>query len=75
MEGREMSADRTPSLTTGQREHWLAALESHGVQFLVVNKHRDRALLDLVQSQPGWGIDFEDGEVALYKRVRVSRAA
>jgi hypothetical protein len=59
----------------GQRGHWLAALDRYGVQFLVVDKQRDGALLDLVRSQPGWSIDFEDGDSALFRRILVPGAA
>lgn len=70
-----MSQDRTLTLTPGQRDQWLAVLVAYGVQFLVVDKQRDRVLLDLVWSQPDWDIDFEDGEAALFTRLLVPEIA
>ena len=70
-----MSQDQAPTRTAGQLDQWLAALDRYGVQFLVVDKRRDGALLDLIRSRPGWGIDFEDEESVLFTSIRVREGA
>ena len=68
-----MSPGQTP--TTGRKpDQWLAVLDAYAVQFLIVDKQRDSSLLDLARSQPDWGIDFDDGDDAVFSRVPVSEA-
>jgi hypothetical protein len=68
-----MSPGQTP--TTGRKpDQWLAVLDAYAVQFLIVDKQRDRSLLDLIRSRPDWDIDFEDGDAAVFSRVPVSGA-
>jgi len=62
-------------LTAAQLGQLLAILDAQGVQFLVIDKQRDSALLELVWSQPDWAIDFEDGEAALFTRVPLPETA
>lgn len=64
-----MSREQAPIRTAGQLDRWLAEFDTYNVQFLVVDKRRDNALLNLVRSRPGWGIDFEDGDSALLTRL------
>jgi hypothetical protein len=70
-----MSQEQAPTRTAGPRDPWLAVLDTYSVRFLVVDKRRDGALLELVRSRSGWGIDFEDEESALFTRVRVADGA
>jgi hypothetical protein len=53
----------------------LAALDTYGVRFLILDKERDGSLLDLVRSRPGWSVDFEDTESVLFTRIRASQGA
>jgi len=39
------------------------------VQFLILDTDRDRDLYEMVRSQPGWRIDFEDGQSILLART------
>lgn len=57
-------------MTAGQLGQWLAVLDAYGVQFLVVDKQRDRALLELARSHPNWSIDVEDEASVLFTRVQ-----
>jgi hypothetical protein len=48
---------------------WPEVLDVYGVEFLVLDPHDDRELLNLFRSQPGWRVDFEDEEMALLVRA------
>ena len=65
-----MSLEQAPTRRYGRLERWLAALDTHGVQFLILDKERDGTLLQLVRSRPGWILDFEDNESVLFTRIR-----
>jgi hypothetical protein len=52
-------------------EDWLGAFDEHGVQFVIVDVHSDRELLALLQSQPEWTVDFQDGEGVIFARTEV----
>jgi hypothetical protein len=62
-----MSADE-PLAQGTLRDSWLAVLERYRVQFLVLDKERDGMLMSLVQSQPGWAVDFENEASVLFSR-------
>ena len=47
---------------------WLAVLDQHRVQYLILNKERDGKLLSLVRARPGWSVDFEDRTSVLFTR-------
>ncbi|MGD9318072.1 MAG: hypothetical protein PVG56_14640 [Anaerolineae bacterium] len=70
-----MSREQAPTRRHGRLERWLAALDTHGVQFLILDKERDGPLLQLVRSRPGWTVDFEDKESVLFARIRVPQGA
>jgi hypothetical protein len=70
-----MSEEHDPTRRYGRLERSLAALDTHGVQFLILNKERDGTLLQLVRSRPGWAVDFEDTESVLFARIRVPQGA
>jgi hypothetical protein len=70
-----MSREQAPTRRYGRLERWLVALDTHGVQFLILDKERDGTLLQLVRSRPGWTVDFEDNESVLFTRMRVPRGA
>ncbi|MGD9047264.1 MAG: hypothetical protein PVF77_04375 [Anaerolineae bacterium] len=70
-----MSREQAPTRRYGWLERWLATLDTHGVQFLILDKERDATLLQLVRSRPGWIIDFEDNESVLFTRIRALQNA
>jgi hypothetical protein len=70
-----MSREQAPTRRYGRLERWLATLDTHGVQFLILDKERDATLLQLVRSRPGWIIDFEDNESVLFTRIRALQNA
>jgi hypothetical protein len=59
---------------TGANEHWLGIFEKYDVQFLVLNRHDDSDLLKLFRSQPGWTVDFEDGEAVIFVRADTAQS-
>ena len=65
-----MSPQQAHARKYSRPERWLAALDTYGVQFLILDKERDGSLLDLVRSRPGWTVDFEDTESVLFTRIR-----
>jgi hypothetical protein len=50
-------------------ESWLSALDTLGVQYLILDAKRDNRLLKLVQAHPKWTLDFSDGEAVLFART------
>ena len=70
-----MSREQAPTQGNSRLEGWLTALDSYGVQFLILDKERDRPLLKLVRSRPGWTVDFEDRESVLFTRLRTPQGA
>ena len=44
---------------------WLASLEAHDVQYLILDVQGDAELLRQVCHQPGWRVDFNDGDSAI----------
>ena len=58
---------------TGINEDWPAVLDEYGVQFLVLGRHDDSDLLKLFRSQPGWTVDFEDGEAIIFARADIAQ--
>ena len=65
-----MPGDQAARVRAGRHENWLAILEAYGVQYLVLDIHRDRDLLQLVRSRPGWTVDFKEGETVLFARTQ-----
>jgi hypothetical protein len=55
------------AFTWGARRHecWLATLDDHRVQYLVVDAFRDHELLRAARLHPRWTIDFRDGASVL----------
>ncbi|MGC9333440.1 MAG: hypothetical protein ACP5JJ_04780 [Anaerolineae bacterium] len=51
-------------------ENWLAVLDAHGVEFLLLDVDQDGGLLREVEGHPGWAIDVWDGESVLLHRKR-----
>jgi hypothetical protein len=70
-----MSPEKAQARKYSRPEHWLAALDTYGVRFLILDKERDGSLLDLVRSRPGWTVDFEDTESVLFTRIRPPQGA
>jgi hypothetical protein len=64
-----MSRDRVTQDVNWQ-EDWLATFDAHGVQFLVLDIRHDGDLLQLVRSEPGWAVDFQDTDAVLLTRTR-----
>jgi hypothetical protein len=53
----------------GVKENWLRALDAYHVRFLVLNLQSERDMVTHFRSQPGWVIDFEDGESIIFARA------
>jgi|GEM_PF-1681081 len=62
-----MSA-KEPLVQGKLRDSWLAVLDRYRVQFLILDKELDSTLMSLVQSQPGWEVDFENEVSVLFSR-------
>lgn len=54
---------------TDTAEDWLRVFNEYDVQFLVLDPCSDSDMVKLVRSQPGWRVDFEDGEAIIFARV------
>jgi hypothetical protein len=65
-----MSKQEGSTQPGGRFDGWLAVLDLHRVQYLILNKERDVNLLSLVRARPGWSVDFEDGTSVLFSRSR-----
>lgn len=48
---------------------WLANLEAHDVQYLILDVESDGELLRQIGRQPGWRVDFNDGDSAVCVRA------
>ena len=64
-----MVGDQVVVQESDRYESWLAVLDVSGVEFLVVDAHRDHGLLQAARSDPRWTVDFEDEEAVLFARV------
>ena len=49
--------------------------DEYGVQFLILDRHDDGDLLNLFRSQPGWALDFKDGEAVIFARANIPQSA
>ena len=67
-----MRQDRSLTQETGVNEDWVQVLDGYGVQFLVLDVHSDSELVELFQSQPGWTVDFQDGEAVILARAEMA---
>jgi hypothetical protein len=47
----------------------LQMLEEYQVQYLVFDYEYDNQLIQFFRLQPGWGIDFQDGDAVLFVRT------
>jgi hypothetical protein len=47
---------------------WTAVLDAYGVQYVVLDCHRDRGLWQAVGREPGWQLDYQDEDAVLYAR-------
>jgi hypothetical protein len=64
MASRQIGARRTDS-----SPDWSAVFDRYAVQFLILDTDHDRDLYEIVRSQPGWRIDFSDGQSILLART------
>jgi hypothetical protein len=64
-----MPRDHAVTTDTAINVDWSEVLDEYGVEFLVLDPHDDRELLNLFRSQLGWRVDFEDEEMALLVRA------
>jgi hypothetical protein len=64
-----MPQDHAVTTDTAINVDWPEVLDEYEVEFLVLDPHDDRELLDLFRSQPGWRVDFEDEDMALLVRA------
>jgi hypothetical protein len=67
-----MLQDHSVAQETGLNKRWLGLLDEYGVQFLALDLHSDSGLVELIRSQPGWTVDFEDGEGVLFARTGIA---
>lgn len=68
-----MPQDHSAAQQNDVNQDWPAVLDEHGVQFLALDRHSDSDLLSLFRSQPGWKIDFEDEEAAIFVRTDIAQ--
>ncbi|MBN1583085.1 MAG: hypothetical protein JXA89_20420 [Anaerolineae bacterium] len=54
---------------------WLKMLDEYGVQFLALDIESDRWLVKLVEVQPEWVVDLQDGESVLFVRTDAMQTA
>lgn len=64
-----MPQDHSVTRDTAISVDWSGVLDTYGVEFLVLDPHDDRELLNLFWSQPGWTVDFEDEDMVLLVRA------
>jgi hypothetical protein len=67
-----MLQEQAVARETRRYEHWLAALDAFGVQFLVLDIERDGGLVQAARSHPGWDLDLEGGGAVLFARAGTS---
>ena len=48
--------------------YWAAVLDAYGVQYVVLDRHRDRGLQQAIGNEPGWQLDCQDKDAVLYAR-------
>jgi hypothetical protein len=53
-------------------DNWPVCLDAHDVQFLILDVQWDGDLLQSIQSEPGWTVDFQDAENILLVRTRTA---
>jgi hypothetical protein len=53
-------------------QSWLRMLDAYHVRFLVLNLHSEGDVVKLFRSQPGWSVDFEDGESIIFARAEAT---
>jgi len=68
-----MLQDHSVAQETSVTEDWLGVLDEHGVQFVALDLHSDSDLVKLFRSQPGWTVDFKDGEAVLFVRADIAQ--
>ena len=49
-------------------KNWPGELDRHGVQFVVLDLAVDSDLVERFHSEPGWAVDFDDGEAIIFAR-------
>ena len=68
-----MLQDHSVAQGAAMNEDWLVVLDEYGVQFLILDRHDDSDLLKLFQSQPGWTVDFKDGQAVIFVRADIAQ--
>jgi hypothetical protein len=53
----------------GANANWRRVLDAHQVRFLVLNLESEDEMVRFFHSQPGWSVDFEDGESIIFART------
>jgi hypothetical protein len=64
-----VTRDETEVKTENGSGKWLSILDEFDVQYLVLDTREDQNLFKVIQSQPGWTVDFESGNKALLARA------
>jgi hypothetical protein len=49
-------------------ECWVRALNEHDVQYLVLNPHSKRDVVEFFRTHPVWEVDFEDEDMIIFVR-------
>lgn len=47
---------------------WLRLLEQENVRFVILDRRADRDLVEMLERQRGWAVDFEDQESVIFAR-------
>jgi hypothetical protein len=63
-----MSESEPLAREVGRLDSWLALLDRYSVQYVILDRELDCELISLVQSQPGWAVDFSDEASMLLSR-------
>ena len=53
----------------GSNANWRRVLDAYQVRFLVLNLQSEDDMVQFFRSQPGWSVDFEDGESIIFART------
>ena len=64
-----MLRDRVPIKGRDCLDHWQADLDMYGVQYLILDTEHDHELLRMVQCNPRWTVDFQEGNSMLFART------
>jgi hypothetical protein len=70
-----MPEERAVLADAGRGQDWLAVLDAHRVEFLILDAEKDCGLLRDVKGHPGWTIELQDGDSVFLCRTPASAVA